>query len=356
MFNRIMYVMFQLRPFTVHNVFPCLYGPNKVIIIIPQTTYEPLKMTPLPETPWCVLSTDFYGPLPSGEYLLVIIDDYSRFPVVELVRSTSANTVIPVLDKVLSTFGTPDILISDNGAPFNSGQFHSYAENMGFKHRKVTPYWPRANGEAERFMKNLGKVMKTSTSEGKPRKQELNKCLRNYRATPHISTNIAPSTALFGRNLKIKLPAVSVSKNDDQLMRSADTKSKEKMNVYADNRNHAKSCTYAKGDTVLVKQPRWNKLTPAYNPKPYRITRKKGSMITASRQDHTIVRNSSFFKKIPDRPANDRDIDRDTSDYDADEYPGEHHQPVQPDPPDAELPVRQSRECRRPRYLNDYAT
>ena len=323
---------------------------------IPQTTYEPLKMTPLPETPWCELSTDFYGPLPSGEYLLVIIDDYSRFPVVELVRSTSANTVIPVLDKVLSTFGTPDILKSDNGAPFNSGQFHSYAENMGFKHRKVTPYWPRANGEAERFMKNLGKVMKTSTSEGKPWKQELNKFLRNYRATPHISTNIAPSTALFGRNLKIKLPAVSVSKNDDQLMRSADTKSKEKMKVYADNRNHAKSCTYAKGDTVLVKQPRWNKLTPAYNPKPYRITRKKGSMITASRQDHTIVRNSSFFKKIPDRPANDRDIDRDASDYDADEYPCEHHQPVQPDPPDAELPVRPSRECRRPRYLNDYAT
>ena len=77
-------------------------------------------------------------------------------------------------------------------------------------------------------MKNLGKVMKTSTSEGNPWKQELNKFLRNYRATPHISTNIAPSTALFGRNLKIKLPAVSVSKNDDQLMRSADTKSKER--------------------------------------------------------------------------------------------------------------------------------
>ena len=88
------------------------------------------------------LCTDFYGPLPSGEYLLVIIDDYSRFPVVEFVRFTSANTGIPVLDKVLSTFGTPDILKSDNGAPFNSGQFHSYAENMGFKHRKVINIGP----------------------------------------------------------------------------------------------------------------------------------------------------------------------------------------------------------------------
>ena len=34
MFNRIMHVMFLLWPFTVHNVFPCFYGPTKVIIII----------------------------------------------------------------------------------------------------------------------------------------------------------------------------------------------------------------------------------------------------------------------------------------------------------------------------------
>ena len=29
-----MYVMFLLRPFTVHNVFPCFYGSNKVIIFV----------------------------------------------------------------------------------------------------------------------------------------------------------------------------------------------------------------------------------------------------------------------------------------------------------------------------------
>ena len=149
-----------------------------------------------------------------------------------------------------------------------------------------------------------------------------------------------------------KLPALSKSKTDDQPMRSADTKSKEKMKAYADNRNHAKSCTYAKRDTVLVKQQIWNKLTPAYNPKPYRITRKKGSMITASRRDHAIVRNSSFFKKLPDRAVNDRDIDPDPNDCEADEDLREHHQTVEHDPSDAELPVRPSRECRRPRYLN----
>ena len=68
-------------------------------------------MTPLPEAPWRGLSTDFYGLLPNGEYLLVIIDEYSRYPVVEIVKSTSASTVN---DKVMSMFGIPDVLKLDN--------------------------------------------------------------------------------------------------------------------------------------------------------------------------------------------------------------------------------------------------
>ena len=122
---------------------------------VPESKFEPLNMSPLPQAQWQDLSMDFYGPLPTGELLLVIIDEYSRFPVVEIVRSTSANTVIPVLDKVLSTFGVPNVLKSDNGPPFNSAQFDSYAAHMGFKHRKITPVWPKANAEAERFMRNI---------------------------------------------------------------------------------------------------------------------------------------------------------------------------------------------------------
>ena len=58
---------------------------------------EPLGKTKMPEGPWEVVHTDFYGPLPTGEYLLVVIDIYSRFPEVEIVRSTKASTVIPKL-------------------------------------------------------------------------------------------------------------------------------------------------------------------------------------------------------------------------------------------------------------------
>ncbi len=75
------------------------------------TTYkpvrDPLKPTPLPDRPWQRVDMDFWGPMPNGEYLLVIIDEYSRYPEVEFVRSTSAQAVIPHLDRVFPTTGFP---------------------------------------------------------------------------------------------------------------------------------------------------------------------------------------------------------------------------------------------------------
>ena len=66
-------------------------------------------MSPLPKAPLSEVSLDF-ADLPDSEYLLIITDDYSRYPVVETVKSTSANTVIPKVDKVFSEFGITDVV------------------------------------------------------------------------------------------------------------------------------------------------------------------------------------------------------------------------------------------------------
>ena len=101
---------------------------------------EPLNMTPLPKAPWKEIAVDFVGPFPSGELLLVLIDEYSRFPEVEIVHSTSAMATIPKLDGIFSRQGIPDVVKSDNGPPFNSDEFANFASFLGFEHRKVTPY------------------------------------------------------------------------------------------------------------------------------------------------------------------------------------------------------------------------
>ena len=87
-------------------------------------------------------------------------DDYSRYPVVEILSSLSCKFVIPVIDKIFSEFGVPRVFKTDNGSPFNSNEFKLFSSELGCHHRKITPYWPRANAEAERFMRTMKKINK----------------------------------------------------------------------------------------------------------------------------------------------------------------------------------------------------
>ena len=105
---------------------------------------------------------DFKGPLKTGEYALVVIDEYSRYPEVEFTTSTEAKAAIPKLDKIFSTFGIPLKVKSDNGSPFQSEAFESYAAFMGFEHEPITPVYPKANGLVENFNKNIVKVNRTA--------------------------------------------------------------------------------------------------------------------------------------------------------------------------------------------------
>ena len=98
---------------------------------------------------------------------MVVIDDFSRFPVTEIVKSTAFSQVGPKLNHMLSMFGVPKLIKTDNGLPFNGKEFKEFADHLGFHHRKVAPVWPEANGEVERFMETLLKLIRTVEAEEK---------------------------------------------------------------------------------------------------------------------------------------------------------------------------------------------
>ncbi len=198
------------------------------------TKPEPLQMTELSPAPWTRVSTDFCGPFPSGDHLLVIMDDYSRYPEVEIVRSTAATTIIPKLDRIFATHGIPDIVKSDNGPPFSGHEFAAYADAKGFQHQKIAPLWPAANGKAEGFMRTLSKTVKTSSIEGKNWKQDIQQFLLQYRATPHSTTGKSPAELLFGRPIKTKLPNIPPTVPGDEKVRMRDRLATGKMKAYAD--------------------------------------------------------------------------------------------------------------------------
>jgi hypothetical protein len=150
-------------------------------------------MTEMPDGPWENLSVDNYGRLKNGKYLFVVVDEHSRYPIVKQVGSTSFKALKPILDDILTMFGVPKELKSDNGPPFNGSDFKSYSNASGFSHRRITPLWPKANGTCERFIKNLGKVMRNCEVDGSSFEVELLEFLKSYRATPHGSTGVSPN-------------------------------------------------------------------------------------------------------------------------------------------------------------------
>jgi len=111
---------------------------------------EPITSTELPEGPWRVVAVDFQGPLPSGEYLMVVVDYYSRHYEVHVMTTITAEKTIERLEAIFARHGLPEALYSDNGPQFIADKFKVYMQENGIKHRRVTPKWPQANGEVER--------------------------------------------------------------------------------------------------------------------------------------------------------------------------------------------------------------
>ena len=325
---------------------------------------EPLRMTPLPSPPWKEVAVDFAGPFPTGEYIMVVTDEFSRFPKVEILTSTSARAVIPKLDAIFARQGIPEVLKSDNGPPFNGLEFKNFADYLGFNHRRITPHWPKANGEAERLIQTLSKSIKIAHLEGKNWKQELYKFLRQYRATPHSTTNVSPSEALNNRKLKITLPEPPLipfkqqnfmSQHASANIAKRDAMQKQKMKISADKAN-AQERNITPGDIVLMRQPKRNKFNTPYNLKPFVVEEKKGSIVTVRNESQTVTRNSSQFKVIPKHHVQSQDS---VGRKDVSETPKtvERTPVVQANPaePKENTPLRQSqRQIKPPVRFSDY--
>eukprot|EP00794_Sanderia_malayensis_P019767 gene19767-biopygen16415 len=273
---------------------------------------EPLLSTPMPDRPWQDINIDFCGPFPSGHYILVVIDRYSRFPEVEILTSTSAKKVIPKLDTIFARHGLPSTLTSDNGPPFQSEEFKRYLQHLGITHTPSTPLWPQGNSEVEAFNKPLEKAIRAAHVESRPWQQELSKFLLNYRSTPHSTTRVPPAQLLYNRKIQGKLPTLHKNSvvNRHKEAKDNQTLNKEKARKYANERRRAKESHLQVGDTVLIKQTKTNKLSTNFGTTPYTVISVKGSRITAERNGHKITRNASFFKRINENIVDDEsDID-----------------------------------------------
>ena len=262
---------------------------------------EPIKPTPLPRGPWQDLAVDLLGPLPSGDSVLVVVDYFSRFYEIGVMRSTTSAKIIERLEEIFTTHGLPVSVTSDNGPQFRSDVFERYLEGRGVAHRKTTPLWPQANGEVERQNRSLLKRMRIAQAEGKDWKDEVRKYLVAYRSTPHTTTGVSLAELLFGRKMRTKLPELREEMIASEV-RDRDSGMKAKAKVYADKKRNAKESDISPGDKVLVKQERQDKLSTPFAPGPHKVVTKTGNSVVIESPDGVqLKRSNTHVKKYEER-------------------------------------------------------
>ncbi|KAJ8651867.1 hypothetical protein O0I10_012560 [Lichtheimia ornata] len=131
---------------------------------IAQNGYNPLRpiRAYVPGDHWAI---DLAGPLTTSKrgnnYLLVLIDICTRFCILRPIPHKQSHTIVQTLVQVFCDFGLPRVLQSDNGTEFVNDLMSRFERAAGFDHRLVSPYHPRANGVAERWVQtSVGAIKK----------------------------------------------------------------------------------------------------------------------------------------------------------------------------------------------------
>ncbi len=94
---------------------------------------EPMKRRAFPDKPWKDLAIDFLGPLPSGHYIFVVIDYFSRYFEIKIMTTISTKNTIIELREIFARFGIPETITADNGTPFRMAnrEFSGFCRQFG---------------------------------------------------------------------------------------------------------------------------------------------------------------------------------------------------------------------------------
>ncbi|XP_058027383.1 uncharacterized protein K02A2.6-like, partial [Ahaetulla prasina] len=172
----------------------------------------PVREWEKPQGPWSRIHIDFAGPF-HGQTFLIVVDAYSKWLEIILMKSTTAEAVITVLRHLFVTHGLPDTLVSDNGPQFTANQFEGYLAGEGIRHVLSAPFHPATNGLAERFVRSTKEAL-SRISPG-DWQTKIDTFLAVQHRTPCVTTGRSPAELLMGRKLRCPLDRLNPTYTPD---------------------------------------------------------------------------------------------------------------------------------------------
>ncbi|XP_040157579.1 uncharacterized protein K02A2.6-like [Anopheles arabiensis] len=173
---------------------------------------------PKSSAPWQRLHIDYAGPL-KGEWYLILVDSFSKWPEIVQTSNTSSAATIAILRSIFARFGMPMTLVSDNGTQFCSIEFERFCKKSGIIHVRTAPYHPQSNGQAERFVDTFKRAMRKIEVDGYTVRESLDIFLQTYRSTPNacLEGSKSPAEIMLSRRPRIPLDLLTPLQNPPQI-------------------------------------------------------------------------------------------------------------------------------------------
>jgi len=219
--------------------------------------------------PFHTVHIDHVGPFETSRkhnrFLVVIVDAFTKFVIIEAVKSQKACYVTRIITDLMYLFGVPTRIISDRGTAFTSQAFRTFCSTHGIKQVLNAVATPRANGQCERYNRTIVQALATTTAGWDPRDWDLAvKQVQSALNTMHNKgINTTPMKALIGCETRSMAKARILTEIQDVVhqldleeLRSnikthIDQKQREQKEHYDQTRREA--ARYKSGDLVLVR-------------------------------------------------------------------------------------------------------
>ena len=110
-----------------------------------------------------VWGIDYMGPFVRSqgcEYILVAVDYVSKWVEAMPCRAADAKHACNMFHEIIfSRFGTPWMVISDEGSHFIDSSFQNFLKELGTRHNIATLYHPQTSGQAETSNKQIKNIL-----------------------------------------------------------------------------------------------------------------------------------------------------------------------------------------------------
>nr|GFA90341.1 reverse transcriptase domain-containing protein [Tanacetum cinerariifolium] len=199
----------------------------------PITRHPQQPLTPI-TAPWPFYKwgIDIAGPFPEGpgkvKFQIVAMDYFTKWIEAKAVATITGEQVKKfVWDNIVSCFGIPGEIISDNGKLFTDNPFKGWCDKLNITQHFTSVKHPQSNVLAERANKSLGEGIKARLEEGnKNWVEELPHILWAHRTMIKSSHGDAPFSLTYGTEAvipaEIGMPTYRTTVPGDFVYRSND--------------------------------------------------------------------------------------------------------------------------------------